>query len=416
MEDKVLEYEQYIGVLPPITINQDDILIDGFHRYYAYKNKDQNEIEVTVINTQNDNDLFLKAIEMNSSHGLALSMREKRKHVVNLYKKLLDDGNCGFNIKRLKKVFSIPDSTFSDWTKDLNDELEAQRLEKILDLYLKAELTYDEIANLIGLTKSSISNKLTEMIDFFSKCSEITDSEISNKYQFLYEKYQNCSIFIPFLYNIWNTPRIENEYKHFGNFPIEFMENLLYYYTKPFDIVYDPFAGGGVTIDVCKKWLRKYYCSDAYPIELRKDIIKWKIQDGLPNNLPIPDFVFLDPPYWRQAEGKYSKDKNDLANMGLKEFYDTIEIFIKELKKRMKQGFIALVIQPTQYKNNMEFEDHIIKFIQIFEKHGFKEEMRYILPYSTQQYNAQQVEKAKQEKICLTIIRDLIIFRRNNNL
>lgn len=221
--------------------------------------------------------------------------------------------------------------------------------------------------------------------------------------------------FVPFLYNIWNTSKINNEQKHFGNFPIEFMENLLYYYTEPFDIVYDPFAGGGVTIDACKKWYRRYYVSDMNPaVEREGDIKKWKIQDGLPDDFPVPDFVFLDPPYWKQAEGKYSKDKEDLSNMSLKEFYDSMESLVKNLKSKMKNGRIALVIQPTQWKNDdKSFEDHIIKLISIFEKYKFMEEMRYILPYSSQQYNAQQVEIAKKDKFCLSIIRDLVVFKKS---
>ena len=34
---------------------------------------------------------------------------------------------------------------------------------------------------------------------------------------------------------------------------------------KSFDIVLDPFAGGGATIDVCKKRLRRYCVSDRKP-------------------------------------------------------------------------------------------------------------------------------------------------------
>ena len=79
----------------------------------------------------------------------------------------------------------------------------------------------------------------------------------------------------------------------------------------------------------------------------------------------------------------------------------------------MKEGsYIAFVIQPTQWKNDKKFEDHIIKIAEMFNKLGFKEEMRYVLPYSTEQYNAQMVEIAKKEKFCLNIVRDLIVFKR----
>jgi hypothetical protein len=56
----------------------------------------------------------------------------------------------------------------------------------------------------VGLAKSSVSNKIDEINDFISKCSDIPISEIPNKFQFLAEKLNNCSEFTPQLYNIWN--------------------------------------------------------------------------------------------------------------------------------------------------------------------------------------------------------------------
>jgi site-specific DNA-adenine methylase len=53
--------------------------------------------------------------------------------------------------------------------------------------------------------------------------------------------------------------------QHFGNSEVRWLDNLLYLYTQPFDIVVDPFAGGGSTIDVCKKRFRRYWVSDRKP-------------------------------------------------------------------------------------------------------------------------------------------------------
>ncbi|KWT92037.1 hypothetical protein [Candidatus Magnetominusculus xianensis] len=121
-----------------------------------------------------------------------------------------------------------------------------------------------------------------------------------------------------------------------------------------------------------------------------------------------PDFVFLDPPYWKQAEGMYSDENECLGNMSLDDFYATMERFIKELIER-KVKRIAVVIQPTQYKD-MVYEDHIFHFARAFDG-KYAIEIRYILPYSTQQYNPQMVEKAKEEKICLVTHRDLVVWR-----
>ena len=210
------------------------------------------------------------------------------------------------------------------------------------------------------------------------------------------------------LYNIWNSTKGDNN-SHFGHFPILFMKNLLYYHTEPFDLVYDPFAGSGTTIDACREMYRQCIVSDLKPDKSRPEIFEHDITKGLPDGMPKPDLAFLDPPYWKQAEGKYSNSASDLANMSLDDFYSAMGKLFNELTGRGVER-IALVIAPTQYPNDLNFEDHIFKFDKILDG-KYEIEMRYILPYSTQQYNGTQVEIAKEKKICLNTIRDLVVWR-----
>jgi len=381
---KIQEYSENIELLPPIIINQDNILIDGLHRLKANKQAGNTEIECVVEKTESENEIYLRAIETNSTHGLQLSMKDKQSVAVKLYDLK--------NRERLIKSLSISPRTFDGWVSNKAKQLKQEKEEEAISLYLHAELTQRDVAEQIGIS-------LGQFNEMFTNCKNAKNEQITN--------------FKPFLYNIWNTSKEDNSIKHFGLFPEVFFENLLYYYTKPFDIVYDPFVGGGTTIDMCKKWLRRYFVSDLNPIPAREEEIKkWDIAQGIPKECPAPNFVFLDPPYWKQAENMYSKNKEDLGNMKIEDFYTSIENFAKELKKKMKNGFVAFVIQPTQWKNDKKFEDHIIKIINIFEKNGFKEEMRYLLPYSTQQYTPQMVDIAKKEKFPLNLVRDLVVFRK----
>lgn len=68
--------------------------------------------------------------------------------------------------------------------------------------------------------------------------------------------------FTPPVYNVWKFKDRTSGNSHFGNTEPTILDNLLYLYTKPFDIVADPFAGGGSTINVCKKRMRCYWVSD----------------------------------------------------------------------------------------------------------------------------------------------------------
>jgi DNA modification methylase len=58
------------------------------------------------------------------------------------------------------------------------------------------------------------------------------------------------------LFNVWNFPNRDKRYglDFKGAIPGQIVENVLYYFTEPFDVVVDPMAGGGTTIDVCKAW------------------------------------------------------------------------------------------------------------------------------------------------------------------
>jgi len=379
---KIGEYSENVERLPPILINQDNILIDGWHRIKAHRQSGLDEIEVNVETTESEESLYLRSIELNSIHGLQLSYKDKKSIAVRLY----DGGNT----ERLVKALSISDRTFRGWTERKRKEITKERDELIIELYLKCK-TQEEIAKELDITDQTVANIL--------KMAKMPNLE-----------------FTPYIYNIWNQSKINNEQKHFGNFPIEYMENLLYYYTNPFDVVYDPFAGGGVTIDACKKWYRRYYVSDLNPIPARdEDIKKWDIKDGLPDNLPRPDFIFLDPPYWKQSEGKYSKSEDDLGNMKLDQFYDSMNNLFSLLKKKMKDGgHLAFIISGTQWPNDLIYEDHAFELMKMLDKLGLKEEQRVICPYSTQQYNGNQIDKAKKERIFLNLHRDLVIFKKNS--
>ncbi len=377
----IQNYANSIEHLPPIKINQNNILIDGFHRWKAHQLEGVSEIKVEVIQTASEKELKKLAYQLNSNHGLQLSNEEKRKYAIEMIGEM--------SAQALSDILSVDERTINRWTESQRKALDEERNRKILELYLRAWNTQQSIADMFGLTKQAVS----EILSKIGQLSEILQD------------------FNPPIYNIWNLQKQDNATdSHFGSFPLYFMKSLLYYHTEPMDIVFDPFAGGGTTVDACKQMLRRYYCTDLIVKPGReKDIMQHDITKGLPDGMPKPDLAFLDPPYWKQAEGKYSDSASDLANMSLDDFYSALGKLFNELTVRGVER-IALVIAPTQYPNDLNFEDHIFKFDKMLDG-KYEIEMRYILPYSTQQYNGTQVEIAKEKKICLNTIRDLVVWR-----
>jgi len=275
----VQKYADNLGVLPPIEINQHNELIDGWHRWTAYKSEKKKIINVRVTKTKSDSEFLALACRRNATAGKQLSDRDKRKMCAVLY----GTGDA-MGKQEIAETLSVSLRAVNNWLHDTDKRLKEERDQQIFDMWL-ACYTYEEIAEVAGMGGKSGPK---QVIDEKFKNGKCADSELFRDFQ-------------QQVYDIWNFGKSTNEVKHPGNVPPEILDNLLYYYTKPFDVVFDPFGGGGMTIDVCKKRLRRYFVSDLNPIEARKhEIRQHDITGGLPN-MPVPNLVFLDPPYWKSG-------------------------------------------------------------------------------------------------------------------
>lgn len=395
---QIQQYSENLDVLPPIEVNQHNILIDGFHRWTAHKKAEALTIDVIVIETQSDTHLLSLAIEKNAKHGLQLSNADKKKMAVRLY-----NAGAGIEKSEIEKILSVGKSTLAGYLTDIDKQLREQRKAKIFDMYL-AGYTTEEIADATGVTKMTISEQTCKIFP-----------ELEKSYKNLAD-FQDTD-FEPPIYNIWNFAKKTNEVSHFGNSEARIVENLLYLYTNPFDIVFDPFAGGGSTIDVCKKRFRRYWVSDRKPIvERENEIRKLDIVTDLPafnNRWQDVKLTYLDPPYWKQAEGQYSKDSEDLANMTLERFNEALSGVVNRIAAKMPNGsHIALIIQPTQWKSeNRKVTDHVFEMCRLADGSKLELVTRISAPYTTQQCTPQQVIWAKENRALLVLTRELIVWQ-----
>jgi DNA modification methylase len=386
----VQKYAQNLEVLPPIEVNQNNELIDGWHRWTGHKTAGVDDIAVTVTNTKSDVELLALACLRNAAHGLQLSEKDKSKMAIRLYA-----AGSGLSKEKIAEALSVTPRSVNSYLTDIDEQLRKERKEKILAMWLRCH-TQEEIAEEVGLSREAVNDQIAE----FGKNGNLSDSTIFRDFE-------------PELYSIWNFAKATNEVRHFGNIPPEICDNLLYYYTRPGDVVFDPFGGGGSTLDMCEKRMRRCYISDLNPIPAReRDIRQHDITQGLPANLPVPDLVFLDPPYWQQAKEKYSKDATDLGNVELEQFLTTIGNIARDVKRKWtgakrERGYLSLIIGP--WKEDGEKIDlallcyeRVSKYLPICE--------RIIVPYSTQVHGGAYVPKAKEARQILYLHRDLMVF------
>ena len=392
----IQKYAEDLDVLPPIEVNQNRILIDGFHRWTAHKKMEKEDIEVTITETKSEEEIFELAIERNSKFGLQMSQTDKKKACIRLYK----DGT-GKKKDDISRLLSISMRTVNNHLHNIDEQLKAERDEKIRAMWF-ACYTQEEIAQEVNQTQKTIAEATDSLYLLESLPKGIKNFALFNDPEFE----------VP-IYNLWNFGKLTNGTSHFGNSEQRILENLLYLYTESFDIVVDPFAGGGSTIDVCKKRLRRYWASDRKPIVEREKEIR--LLDAIKNPIPLNNrwsevsLTYLDPPYWKQAEGKYSQDPDDLANMNLEDFTVKLSGFINEIGKKQSKGVIAMLMQPTQWNSpNKEVVDHITDIISHVD---LPVKYRVSVPYSTEQYTPQMVNWAKENKELLVLTRELVIWR-----
>ncbi len=118
----------------------------------------------------------------------------------------------------------------------------------------------------------------------------------------------------------------------------------------------------------------------------------------------------MDPPYWKQAEGQYSENPTDLANMPLEEFTPPMAGIINGFAKKLSPGaVIAFLMQPTQWKApDHQYTDHILDVARLVK---LPVDLRVQCPYSSQQCTPQMVTWAKANRKVLVLSRELVVWR-----
>jgi hypothetical protein len=246
-EATVRKYAEDIDVLPPIVINQDKILIDGMHRLEAHKRKGIEEIEFIIEKIDGDTAILLRAVELNAKWGLQLSNKEKKQIALRLFN--------GTNSDKLIGILSVSKDCFNKWVRDKRQELQNLLEGEIINDYLKVGMTQQEITKKYEVHDTKITelkNKILKEINlFFSKQELPKDTDL--------EKYGDLLNFSPYPSDMWkdiikegaysiNNDYVDIDYKLYS-------ENLLYYFSEPFDIVY---TKNREIQETCKKWYRRY--------------------------------------------------------------------------------------------------------------------------------------------------------------
>ena len=154
---------------------------------------------------------------------------------------------------------------------------------------------------------------------------------------------------------LWDYPSqhygegVQGDPKYQGATPSYIIWNLLQRYTRPNDLVVDPCAGSGTTLDVARDLGRRALGYDVHPT--RKDIFRVDARTLPPELTGKADFVFIDPPYSTHLD--YGDDPRDIGKLDAagNEYYQAMGQAIKEIHRILKPGrHMALYVSDSFVK------------------------------------------------------------------
>jgi len=137
-----------------------------------------------------------------------------------------------------------------------------------------------------------------------------------------------------------------------GATPAYVVWNLLTRYTRPGDLVIDPFCGGGTTLDVARSLERRalgYDIAPTRPDIFRADARKLPLEDGK------VDFVFMDPPYSTHLE--YSGDDQCIGELDAfgGEYFAAMEQVFAEADRVLRDRRYLAVYCSDSFKKKRGF-------------------------------------------------------------
>lgn len=384
----VNQYRQSIDLLPPILISRSNTLIDGYHRLIAHKLEEREEIEVEYFESDDENEIFIEAIKRNNSHGKQLSIDEKQKLTPILY-------NKDISIEEIALILAIGKTKVYGWTKTIRDKEREERDAEAFELYLQC-WTQEQIADKLDVNQATVSRVMQDSID--GKMHTPDNLQ---------------------LYNLWSVGRLsQTQLKYPGQTPQDIVENLIYYYTEPPQInphiqiskVVDPMAGSGIVRDACRKLMRKYQLYDIKPVREDIPIKKNDVLKGLPDEAKNTDLVYFDPPYYNLM----SEYPDNGFTGSYEEFLHVMKLSFNNFLPILNEGGrVALILKPMNEEMLAgDWLDLTIDCTQIAREMGYVLEKRITAPLSTQQFKAHDVTRAKERRIMLNTLRDIVILRR----
>jgi len=220
-------------------------------------------------------------------------------------------------------------------------------------------------------------------------------------------------------YDVWNFSGCHDLMgdKHPGRIPGELVCHVLYFYTKPGDLVIDPMAGSGTTLDACLLMGRK--CR-GYDIDHRHDRIDVETcnlaEEEWPEKTAKAALVFWDPPYFDKMDDANVKDgycEGSISKLPRDEYLAFFAEAFASLLSTVKKG-TRLAFLMSDWNDNKGDKPGIFlwDYVTLLQEAGWAMERHIQAPLPTQQVHPDIVNKYRASRKLARLERYLLIARK----
>ena len=418
-------------------------LLDGAHRWSAYKSTGITETEAVIKNLDGTDPLLYAAKKAIGPRQLTED--EARDTARRAYNK-----NTGLSSADIGKAIGRSRQTVDSYIADLRAVTQMGLDIKIFRMN-RLGIPQDRIAKRLDLIRTSLHYHLSKMPVLANSTNAdlsrgFTVPQVAEKHNWTepmvwslaLEDKKDLDRFkeIGWGLRTWDQWEWNDCDKRFGDdwpgrIPAQLIAHILFYFSKQNDLILDPMAGGGVTPDTCLALSRRCWAFDMTDRpETRPEIEPhtWTIPTAnrldsstanpLTSSKEKPDLVIFDPPYFDKKASDY--DEKSISGLPKKAYLEFLEAFFALLKQNAKKttrlAFINADWRDFQGKPAAE-ESHeasilIDDYLSILNKTGWQHTHIIQAPMSAQRFSAVVVSAMQKKRILGVTSRYVIISKQ----
>ena len=320
-------------------------LLDGAHRWTAYKSTGKDKVDVIIQKLDGIDPLLYAAKKAIGPRQLTED--EARDTARRAYTR-----NTALSSVDIGKAIGRARRTVDSYIADLRAVDQEDKDLKIFRMN-RLGIPQDRIAGRLRMIQRTIHNHLEKMATLPKLLNAdlsqgFTVSQVAQKHgwtesmvwSLALEGKDDCNRFKELGWGLrtWDQWEFNACDKRFGDewpgrIPAQLIAHILFYFSKQNDLILDPMAGGGVTPDTCLALGRKCW---AFDMEDRQDTRPeiethtWALSSGKGLSWPVSskgkaDLVIFDPPYFDKKADDY--DKKSISGLPRKEYLEFLKAF-----------------------------------------------------------------------------------------